>query len=192
MSRVFKASLLLVSTLTLAACGFHLRQSVALPPGMEKVHVVVGGGNFDLQRRLARSFAASGVTVEDHSGPGIAELNVPVASFSTDTLSVSGQAQVTEYTVRYQVQFDVHDGSGQPLLPRQRIDMSREFSYDATNTIGTTAQVEAIHGGLNDDMVQAILFRLQAAGKHPGKTAAAAAAQEGTEQAAPAPATSTH
>jgi LPS-assembly lipoprotein len=186
MSRVFKASLLLMSVSVLAACGFHLRQSVALPPAMQRVHVTAGNPN--LQRGLARALSSSGVTVEEHAGTGIAELSAPLAQFSTDTLTVSGQARVTEYTVRYHVEFDVKDGVGQPLVPHQRVDLQREFSYDATNTVGTQAQVDAIQGSLNDDMVQAILFRLQAAGRHPGQTAAAAAAQE----AQPAPASSTH
>jgi LPS-assembly lipoprotein len=64
------------------------------------------------------------------------------------------------------VRFEVDDSNGQVLVPQQRIDMSRDFSYDALNTVGTDAQVEEIHRSLNDDMVQAILFRLQAAGRH--------------------------
>jgi LPS-assembly lipoprotein len=195
MSRVFKASLLLMCTLVLASCGFHLRGNVALPPGMEQVHITAPG-NIDLQRRLARSLAASGVTIEDHAATSVAELNVPVSAFSTDTLSVSGQAEVTEYTVRYHVEFEVHDGTGKPIIPRQRIDMSKEFSYDVTNTIGTQAQIDAIHAALNDEMITAIMFRLQAAGRHPGKTAAEAAAQApGSTQEptlVPAPATSIH
>jgi LPS-assembly lipoprotein len=175
MSRLFKASLLLMTTLAIAACGFHLRQSAALPPSMQRVHLNVGGGG-NLRVDLTRALEGSGVTVEDKPGTGIAELNIPVASFSTDTLTVSGLARVTEYTVRYHVEFEVHDGTGQPLVARQRIDMQREFSYDATNTIGTTAQVQAIQDSLNDDMVQAILFRLQAATKHPGQVASDAAA----------------
>lgn len=188
MSRALKASLLLISTFALAACGFHLRQSVALPPSMQRVRITASGDP-NLQRGLERALAGSGATVEDHAGANIAELNVPVAAFSTDTLTVSGQARVTEYTVRYQVQFEVHDGAGQPLVQRQRIDMSREFSYDATNTIGTTAQVDAIHSSLNDDMVQAILFRLQAAGRHPEQTASQAVQ---AADSAPAPASTTH
>ncbi len=43
-TRLLKASLLLISTLALAACGFHLRQSAALPPSMQRVHLNVGGG----------------------------------------------------------------------------------------------------------------------------------------------------
>lgn len=164
MNRLLRASLL-VSTLALAACGFHLRQSAALPASMQRMHLSVSGGG-DLQRNLARALEGSGVAVVDEGGSGIAELKIPVAQFSTDTLSVSGGARVTEYTVRYQVRFDVEDGVGQVLVPQQRIDMSRDYSYDATNTIGNQAQVEEIQRSLNDDMVQAILFRLQAAGRH--------------------------
>lgn len=173
-SRMFKATLMLVSALALTACGFHLRQSAALPAAMQRVHLTVNGG-IDLQRDLARALEASGATVEEKPGPGVAELRVPLANFSTETLTVSGYARVTEYAVRYQVQFQLDDGAGQVLLPAQSVSMSREFSYDATNTIGTTAQVEEIQRSLNDDMVQAILFRLQALQKHGGVVAPAAA-----------------
>lgn len=172
MNRLSRTSLL-VATLALSACGFHLRQTAALPTSMQRVHLSVNGGG-ELQRDLARALADSGVAVEDEGGPGIAELKVPVATFSTDTLSVSGGARVTEYTVRYQVRFEVDDANGQVLVPQQRIDMSRDFSYDATNTIGTDTQVEEIHRSLNDDMVQSILFRLQAAGRHSPTVPAAA------------------
>ena len=61
------------------------------------------------------------------------------------------------------------------VLPQQRIDMSREYSYDASNTVGNASQVEEIQRSLHDDMVQAILFRLQAAAQHPASAPAAAA-----------------
>ncbi len=176
-SRLLQASLLLVAAFALSACGFHLRENATLPPQMQRVHLVVNGGG-DFQRHLARALQTSGVTIEDDSGTGIAELHVPVAAFSTETLSAGGYVRITEYAVRYQVQFDVTDAAGQVLVPHQRIDMSREYSYDASNTVGNESQVQEIQRSLNDDMVQAILFRLQAASKH--------------ELAAPASASSTH
>lgn len=175
MSRMFRTSLVLVAALALSACGFHLRQSAALPDSMKRVHLKVNGG-VDLQRDLARALEASGSALEEASGPDIAEVVVPIAAFSTDTLTVSGAARVTEYSVHYHVQFAVNDGAGNPVIPPQTINMSREFSYDAFNTIGTTAQVEEIQRSLNDDMVQAIMFRLQAAQKHGGSLAAPAPA----------------
>lgn len=155
---------LLLAACAIGACGFHLRRSAALPPGMQRVHVVVNGNNA-LQQRLVRALQISGADVEDEPGAGIAELRVPVAAFSTETLSAGGYARVSEFAVHFKVQFDVVDGSGHTLVARQGVDMSREYSYDATNTVGNASQVQAIEQGLNDDMVQAILFRLQAAGK---------------------------
>ncbi len=163
--RLFQTALLLVCALALAGCGFHLRRNASLPVAMQQIHLTVSGGG-DLQRLLARALTESGVNVEDDSGPGIAELHVPSAAFSTDTLSAGGYVRITEYSVHYDVQFNVADANGQTLVPNQRITMSREYSYDATNTIGNAAQVTQIQRSLNDDMVQAILFRLQAAGRH--------------------------
>lgn len=174
---LFQASLLLITAFALTACGFHLRENASLPPLMQRIHLTVSGGG-EFERHLARALETSGVTVEDNSGVGIAELRVPVAAFSTDTLSAGGYVRITEFAVHYQVQFDVADAEGHTLVPHQRIDMQREYSYDATNTVGNASQVQEIERSLNDDMVQAILFRLQAAGKH--------------QLAAPATASSTH
>jgi LPS-assembly lipoprotein len=90
--------------------------------------------------------------------------------------------RITEYAVHYQVQFNVVDADGQVLIPFQNINMSREFSYDATDTIGNASQVQEIQHSLIDDMVQAILFRLQAAD----------GANHGLATSVPAGASSTH
>jgi LPS-assembly lipoprotein len=129
--------------------------------------------------------------VKDEGGPGIAELRVPVAQFSTDTLTAGGYARITEYAVRYNVQFSVIDGVGNVVIPPQTIGMQREYSYDATNTIGNASEVTEIQNSLNQDMVQAILFRLQAASKHP-IAAPAATPSVAPAAAAPAAASSAH
>jgi LPS-assembly lipoprotein len=163
--RRIQASLLLMSALALGACGFHLRKDAALPTSMRHVHLVVSGGGA-FERSLARALSSSGVTVEDDGGPGIAELNVPEAVFSNETLSAGGYVRISQYATHYKVQFNVTDAAGQVLIPPQHIDMSREYTYDATQAVGNAAQVEQIQQSLQTDMVQAILFRLQAAGQH--------------------------
>ncbi len=157
--------LLLSAAFALVACGFHLRGNAQLPASMQRVHLSVSGNN-DLQRNLARALQTSGATLEEAGGAGIAEMLVPVAAFSTETVSAGGYSRISEFAVRYQVQFEVLNANGEVLVPRQRIDMSREYSYDATNAVGNSAQVQEIQRSLNDDMVQSILFRLQAAGQH--------------------------
>ncbi|HTV85719.1 MAG TPA: LPS assembly lipoprotein LptE [Dyella sp.] len=160
----------LLPLLALAACGFHLRGSAALPKGMERVHLTVGGGG-DFQRKLARALLASNVVLEDKPGPGIAELHVPAQNFTMQILTVNGAAQVTEFAVHYHVMFTATDSNGATLVPVENIDLQREFSYDAGQPVGTAAQVEQIQASLIDDSVQALLFRLQAVARH-GKEAA--------------------
>ena len=164
--RRIRSLALLLGALLVSACGFHLRQNVNLPAAMQRVHVDAREGS-NLQRKLSRALESAGVTVEDARGPGIAELDVPTAAFSSDTLTSGGYARISEYAIHYTVKFRVTDAAGQTLVPMQTINMSREFSSDASNTIGNASQVEQIQKSLDDDMVQAIMFRLQAAGSHP-------------------------
>ncbi|WP_426663418.1 LPS assembly lipoprotein LptE [Rhodanobacter aciditrophus] len=173
MNRMLRVALPLVAALALSACGFHLRRSAALPPSMSQVHLTVSGGG-DLERGLTRALENANVTVEDDAGPGIAELRVPVASFGTQSLTQGGYVRITEYAVNYNVEFDVTGADGKVLLPHQRISMQREYSYDSTDTVGNASQVQQIQRSLVDDMVQAIMFRLEAAGRHAQETPAPA------------------
>ena len=171
--RLLQLPALLGCVVALAACGFHLRQNVKLPASIQTAHLTVSGGG-DFQRLLARELEVGGVDIKDEGGPGIAEVRVPVAAFTTDTLTAGGYARITEYAVRFQVQFSVIDAVGNVIVPTQRIDMQREYSYDATNTIGNASQVTEIQRSLSQDMVQAILFRLQAVSKQAAAVPAAA------------------
>ena len=172
MNRMLKLFALL-PMLALAACGFHLRGSAAMPQGMQRVHLTVGGGG-DFQRKLARALLASNVTLEDSAGPGIAELHVPAQNFTVQSLTINGAAQVTEFAVRFHVVFTAADSDGKVIVPEQAIDLQREFSYDASQPVGTQSQMEQIQGSLIDDAIQSMLFRLQAVAKN-GETAAAKA-----------------
>ncbi len=148
----------------LSACGFHLRQSAALPaPMQQQVYLnVVGGG--ELPRNLARALNARKVQVLGQSTPGVAELDVR-GQFRTDVLTSTGFRRVGEYAVRYHVDFSLKDGSGTVVLPQQGIDLSHEFTFDPFQAIGTAAQTEVIERDLSREMTDAIMRRLEAAGR---------------------------
>lgn len=148
--------------LLLAGCGFHLRPAVQLMPALQRMTVDVAGGG-SLQRELALALRASGVDVVPDGGAGIAHLRVPVARFDTRALTVNGYATVSEYTVTYHVEFDATDDAGKVIVPSKTLEMSREFTYDRSQALGTATRDEQVRESLIADMVQAILRRLQAA-----------------------------
>ncbi|HEX7732621.1 MAG TPA: LPS assembly lipoprotein LptE [Rhodanobacter sp.] len=178
MNRMLRVALPLAAALALGACGFHLRRNAALPPSMNRVHLTVSGGG-DLERGLTRALENANIAVEDDAGPGVAELRVPVASFGTQSLTQGGYVRITEYAVSYNVEFDVTGADGKTLLPHQHISMQREYSYDSTDAVGNASQVQQIQRSLVDDMVQAIMFRLEAAGHHVQDAPASAASTGG-------------
>ncbi|MDN5923910.1 MAG: LPS assembly lipoprotein LptE [Xanthomonadales bacterium] len=152
--------------LLLVGCGFHLRRAVVLPANMQRMHVSVSGGG-ELSRQLSRALELSGVELARAAGPGIAELAVSRAQFDTEALTVGGFAKVREYTVRYHVEFSLINGDGKTILAGQSIDMSREFTYDSHETLGTATAQEQIRHSLVKDMVQSIMRHLQASERSP-------------------------
>lgn len=145
----------------LAGCGFHLRQSAALPAGMQQVHVSVPG-DASLADQLERELIQAGARIMETSGPGVAELKAQ-SRFSTRALTVNSYAKVREFSVSYRSKFAATSPDGKPLLAPQTIDMQREFTYDRSQALGTATREEQIRASLVTDMARAILRRLQAA-----------------------------
>lgn len=148
----------------LAACGFHLRRNADLPDGMEKVHLSVAG-NRDFKRSLSRSLLAGGTDVVERKGPDVARMHVTDAGFRQNALTVTGQGRINEYAVYFRVAFNVKDADGNVIVKPQKAEMSRNFTYDASDSKGRTAQIEALKKSLIKNMVRSVISRLQAAGK---------------------------
>lgn len=155
----------LTAALLLTACGFHLRESAALPQPMQQQVYLNVSGNGEFPRELARALQARKIQVLDAAASGVAELDVPVQAFRTDVLTSTGFARVGEYAVRYHVEFSLKDGSGTVVVLKQMIDLSHEFTFDPFQAVGTASQTEVLQRDLVREAVDAILRRLEAAGR---------------------------
>src|SRR5690606_21171121 len=93
---------------------------------------------------------------------GVAVMKFTANAFTTDVLSVSGAARANEYSLRYHVEFLVENAAGTALLPKQTIELTREFTFDSSQALGVAAQTDLLTKELQRDMVQTILRRLEA------------------------------
>jgi LPS-assembly lipoprotein len=148
-------------TLLAAGCGFHLRKEANLPASMKKVHIEIADPSSPLAKQLTKALPRSGTEVVDTVEPGVAVMNISANSFSTDILSVGGNARATEYTLRYHVELEVQDAGGTSLLPKQTIELTRVFTFDASQALGVAAEVDLLTQELQRDMTQTILRRLE-------------------------------
>ncbi|MET0226536.1 MAG: LPS assembly lipoprotein LptE [Dokdonella sp.] len=151
-----------VLALSVSACGFHLRKEAELPPSMQRVYIEGADPSSLLTKDLTKALARSGTQVVSKPETDAAVMKIGTNAFTTDVLSVSGTARASEYALRYHVEFDVENSAGTALLPKQTIELSREFTFDASQALGVSAETDLLTKELQRDMVQTIMRRLEA------------------------------
>ena len=152
--------------LALAGCGFQLRGEAQLPPGMQ--HVVVDSADpfSPLKRNLEDALRRSGAIIESKTGPGIAVLKLPVVTVNPELSSVGAAQHVREFMMIYHVELEVLDDDGKIIVPKQTIELTRNFTFDDTQALGIGVEQEDLKRQMQRDMVQAVMRRIEAVGKN--------------------------
>jgi len=147
----------------LSACGFHMRREVSLPAGMQRVNVQIADPFSPLKRDLEAALTRSGASVENAPGPGVAEITISAVSLAPVVRSVGAKAYVNEFSMVYHVELSITGGDGATLLANQVIEHSRDYTFDQTQAIGTSAEQDEIKKEMERNMVQAVMRRVEAA-----------------------------
>ncbi|HEX4482040.1 MAG TPA: LPS assembly lipoprotein LptE [Rudaea sp.] len=160
-----RSILLIAALLALTACGFHMRGEVVLPSGLQRVHVQIADPFSPLKRDLEAALRRGGAKVEENAGEGIADVVISAVSLGPVARSVGANAYVNEFSMVYHVEVQITDAANKVVIQKQVIEHSREFTFDQTQAIGTTAEQDEIKKEMERDMVQAILRKVDAAAK---------------------------
>ena len=130
----------LILVLALSACGFHLRGAMALPYNLDPVKVVSTDRYSPLALTLAEALTRAGATpaTADTENPAVLEL---LAERWGDTpVSVDERGRAQEFSLRYAVVFELRNGDGTLLVPRQNIELSRDYISVPEASIGTEGE----------------------------------------------------
>jgi LPS-assembly lipoprotein len=160
-----KVSAALLLSLALTACGFHPRAKLDLPDTLGPVKVVTPDPYSALGLELATALTRAGATPATGDGPS-ALLKITSEKITNVPISVDQFARVREYVTRYQVEFALQGVDGLPVIPKQSIELSREYSFDVNASAGSPAEQELIARELRRDMEAAILRRIEIALRH--------------------------
>jgi LPS-assembly lipoprotein len=149
---------LVILSLSLAACGFHLRKAAALP--FETLYVDSSGAPA-LGIELARA-VRSGSTTRLTNTPAEAEAVLQVMNEGQERriLSLSGGGKVREYQLFYRVAFRVLDRQKQELLAPQQIELKRDLTYDDSQVLAKEAEAALLYNDMRIDAVQQIMRRV--------------------------------
>jgi LPS-assembly lipoprotein len=156
-------ALMLLLTLTLNGCGFHLRgagEQFTLP---FKTVYLGFAENSPLGLELSRNLRATdGTTIS--RDPKTAEALIEVLSESRDKaiLSLNFQGRVREYTLTYSFRFLVKNAHGKQLLAPTEIILKRNISFNESQVLAKEAEEELLYKEMQADLVQQIIRRLAA------------------------------
>ncbi|MGB5245443.1 MAG: LPS assembly lipoprotein LptE [Woeseia sp.] len=152
-------AILLILLLALAACGFHLRGALQLPPQMARTYIDTADRYSLFYRLLRQELTAAGVELVESA----ADANAVFSILSEDTdqrvLSVSARNVPREYEVYYSVYFTVQSNEGLLLEPQQQIG-TRDYTYDETEVLGKSREEELLREAIARDLVRIVLIQL--------------------------------
>lgn len=151
--------------LVLSGCGFQMRGDWRLPVSMSQT-AISGSYSGALYTELVKHFRSASASISKVSGASTtAQLRFYEDQMGRRTLSIGRTGKALEYELFYIVAFDVADSKGRVIVPRQRLNLTRDYLFEETNVIGSDKQENLLRTNLRQDMVGLIMRRLQAQAK---------------------------
>ena len=157
-ANIARRMFVLMMTITLMACGFHLRGLADL--SFEKIHI--NNQSLSISRDLNVSLKSNGVKVVKE--PEEAQILVDMMNEGTEKriLSLGGTGTVREFELFYRVSFRVKDASDELWGPPQMVEGRRDFSYLDTELLAKSYEETQLYEDMRRDAVREILRRLVA------------------------------
>ncbi len=146
---------------TLAACGFHLRGRVALPPAMDRTYIL--GANDTLNNALRLDLLASGVRVVTQKKNASAVLKIENYGCQQSVLSLTPAGQVSGYLMVCSLGFSAKGTHGKWALPLTHLSVRRNYTYSVSQVLSKHDEVQRLQADMDRELASLIMLRLQAA-----------------------------
>lgn len=157
--------ILLLMSLLLTACGFHLRGQAGMPFNTLYLDAANSGTPFiaDLRRNLE----ANKVKLVSTAEQADVVLNIVSEISEKQILTLGGSGRVNEFQLRYRLSLRAYDLKGQDWIPAEEVMLRRDYVYDDTKVLAKEAEETLLYQSMRSDMVQQIVRRLSRAKPQP-------------------------
>ena len=161
--------IVLMFSLLLAACGFHLRGQKAFELPFQSLYVRSDNAYAPFITELKHAIEENSVQIAD--APEQAQLTLHIVSEVKDRqiLSLSGGGRVREYRLQYRISLRAYDQQQQEWLALEEITLRRDFSYDDAQVLAKEQEEELLYQNMRNDAVRQVLRRLNHARPLPPK-----------------------
>jgi len=156
---------LLLATLLLSACGFHLRGQAGMP--FNTLYLDTVNSKTPFISELRRSLEANKVKLAPTAAQADVVLKVVFENSDKQILTLSGSGRVTEFRLIYSVSLRAYDHKQQDWIPAEEMALRRDYSYDDTKVLAKEAEETLLYQSMRSEMTQQIMRRLSHAKPQP-------------------------
>jgi LPS-assembly lipoprotein len=156
---------LLVSTLLLSACGFHLRGQAVMP--FSALYLDTANYKTPFITELRRDLEASKVKLATTAEQADVILKIVFENSDKQILTLSGSGRVTEFRLIYSISLRAYDHKQQDWIPAEIMALRRDYSYDDTKVLAKEAEESLLYQSMRSEMAQQIVRRLSRAKPQP-------------------------
>ncbi|WP_460733394.1 LPS-assembly lipoprotein LptE [Lysobacter tyrosinilyticus] len=167
---MIRRSLPLVLALALSACGFHLRDALVLPADIGTVRVASVDRYSPLADSLTQSIQRAGAQMASVDDQNATVVDLLSERWADTPISVDQLGRAQEYSLRYAVVFEVRKADGTKPVPRQAVELARDYISNPVNAVGTEGERELLVKELRREMAASIIRRLGAVARTSGTT----------------------
>lgn len=160
-TRFLRPAAIALFAASLSACGFHLRNRIALPPDLGPVKVVSTTAYSPLAESVARGLQIAGaVPADEGSATDVATLKILSERWGDRPIAIDQFGRAQEYSLRYAAVFQFIRADGSVLVPQQVVELSRDYVTPPVNVTGTNTEREILADELRKEMAASILRRV--------------------------------
>jgi LPS-assembly lipoprotein len=151
----------LLLSLLLAGCGFHLRGQLDLPRPLEAAYISGVPRSSPLAQEVAFIVTGAGGRVVDDPAAASGRLAILGEDYDRRVLSVDSSGKVSEYELRYAIRYALHGPDGAVIVPEQSVSGTRSYRFDPVNVLGTGEEEAVLREELRRQTVTQMLRRLR-------------------------------
>ena len=142
-------------TVALSACGFHLRGQFTLPPLLQPVAVVSTVPT--LEDRVSAGIQRMGGVI---SADAPMQVHITRETVTRQTSTVDRLAKAAEYTLFYELNFQLRYASGMPAQSERSIRLRRTYQFDNTRIVGKFDEEATLQEDMRQQAVAQLLTQL--------------------------------
>lgn len=153
---------LVLGSALLAGCGFHIRETAAVPAALQPLYLGGPYSNGALARALRLQLSSVDTAVSPTIMGARYELRLLSESLDQRDASIDRRGLVAEYLLTASAQFALYDQTGTLVLGPTRVDERRSIFNDPDKATTTSEEIRLVSADMSKVLAQRIALRLTA------------------------------